>query len=60
MKAIRLLPFLLAILLTSSVIALGQTTGNIYGTVTDEKGAVIANATVTARNLERNISRTLQ
>ena len=60
MKATRFLPFLLALLLTSSVVALGQTTGNIYGTVTDEKGAVIANATVIARNLERNISRTLQ
>jgi carboxypeptidase family protein len=60
MKATRFLPFLLALLLTSSVVALGQTTGNIYGTITDEKGAVIANATVIARNLERNISRTLQ
>ena len=60
MKVIRLLPFLLALLLSSSVIAFGQTTGTISGTVTDEKAAVIANATVTARNLERNISRTLQ
>jgi hypothetical protein len=60
MKATRVLPFLLAVLLSSSVVAFGQTTGAISGTVTDEKGAVITNATVTARNVERNISRTLQ
>jgi hypothetical protein len=59
MKATRLLPLLLAVLLGSSVVALGQTTGSISGTVTDEKGAVIPNATVTARNTERNISRNL-
>ncbi len=59
MKATRLLPLLLAVLLSSSVVAFGQTTGTISGTVTDEKGAVIPNATVTARNVERNISRNL-
>ncbi|HET6851691.1 MAG TPA: TonB-dependent receptor [Pyrinomonadaceae bacterium] len=59
MKATRLLPLLLAVLLSSSVVAFGQTTGTISGTVTDEKGAVIPNATVTARNTERNISRNL-
>ncbi|HEV8426754.1 MAG TPA: TonB-dependent receptor [Pyrinomonadaceae bacterium] len=60
MKATRFLPFLLAVLLSSSVVAFGQTTGTISGTVTDEKGAVIHNASVTARNTERSISRTLQ
>ncbi len=60
MKATRFLPLLLIILLGSSVVALAQTTGTISGTVTDEKGAIITNATVTARNVERNISRTLQ
>lgn len=60
MKATRLLLLALAVLLSSSVVALGQTTGTISGTVTDEKGAVIPNATVIARNVERNISRTLQ
>src|SRR5919112_5839248 len=54
------LPLFLAVLLSSSVVALAQTTGTISGTVTDEKAAVITNATVTARNLERNISRNLQ
>lgn len=60
MKVTRLLPLALAFLLCSSVVALGQTTGTISGTVTDEKGATIPNATVIARNIERNISRTLQ
>ncbi|HJU92453.1 MAG TPA: TonB-dependent receptor [Pyrinomonadaceae bacterium] len=60
MKATRLLLFLLAALLSCSVVAFGQTTGTISGTVVDEKGAVIPNATVTARNIERNISRTVQ
>jgi hypothetical protein len=60
MKATRYLLLFLAVLLSSSVVALGQTTGTISGTVTDEKGAVITNATVTARNTERNISRNLQ
>ena len=60
MKALRLLPLLLAFVLSSSIVALGQTTGTISGTITDEKGAVIPNATVTARNVDRNIARTLQ
>ena len=60
MKATRFLPLLLAVLLCSSVVALGQTTATLSGTVTDEKSAVIPNATVTARNIERNIARTLQ
>lgn len=60
MRATRFLPFLLAVLLSSSVVAFGQTTGTISGTVTDEKAAVIHNASVTARNTERSISRTLQ
>jgi len=60
MKATSYLPLFLAVLLSSSVVALGQTTGTISGTVTDEKGAVITTATVTARNTERNIARHLQ
>ncbi len=60
MKSTRLLPFLIAALLSCSFVAYGQTTATISGTVIDEKGAVIPNATVTARNTERNLSRTLQ
>ena len=56
MKATRFLPFLVAVLLSSATVALGQTTARIAGTVTDEKGAVISNATVTARNTQTNIS----
>jgi hypothetical protein len=60
MKATRLLFLALAVLFSSSVVALGQTTGIISGTVTDERGAVIPDATVTARSVDRNISRTQQ
>ena len=60
MRTTRFLPLFLAVLLSSSVVAFGQTTGTISGTVADEKGAVIHNASVTARNIERSISRTLQ
>ena len=60
MKATRLLPLLLAALLSCSVVAFGQTTATVSGTVIDEKGAVIPNASVTARNTERNLSRTVQ
>ena len=56
MKATRFLPFLIAVLLSSSIGAFGQTSGRISGTVTDEKGAVISNATVTARSTQTNIT----
>ncbi|HEX6043098.1 MAG TPA: TonB-dependent receptor [Pyrinomonadaceae bacterium] len=56
MKATRFLPFLIGVLLSSSIVAFGQTAARISGTVTDEKGAVIANATVTARNTQTNIA----
>jgi len=38
--------------------AVAQTTGSISGKVNDEKGAVISGATVTARNIATNDSRT--
>jgi hypothetical protein len=56
MKATRFLPFLIAVLLGSSIVAFSQTTGRISGTVTDEKGAVIANASVAVRNTQTNIT----
>lgn len=59
MKATTLV-FLLTVLFCCSVVVSAQTTGTISGTVNDEKGAVIANALVTARNTETNISRDLR
>ena len=56
MKATRFLPFLIAVLLSSSVVVFGQTSARISGTVTDEKGAVVPNANVTARNTQTNIT----
>jgi hypothetical protein len=51
---------LLAILLMSINVALGQTQSNaadLQGTVKDSTGAVVPNATVTARNPATNVSR---
>ena len=56
MKASRYLPLLIAVLFTSSILAFGQTTAKISGTVSDEKGAVVSNANVTARNTQTNIT----
>ena len=59
-KATWLLLLSLVFLLGSSAAVIGQTTGSIAGAITDEKGAVIPNATVTLRNTEKNTSRTTQ
>jgi hypothetical protein len=51
---------LLAIFLLSANVALGQAQANaadLQGTVTDAAGAVVPNATVTARNVATNLSR---
>ncbi|HEX7297019.1 MAG TPA: TonB-dependent receptor [Pyrinomonadaceae bacterium] len=59
-KATWLLLLSLIFLVGSSATAIGQTTGSVAGSVTDEKGAVIPNATVTLRNTATNTSRTAQ
>ena len=60
-RATIFLPLLTAALLTAfAPRAAAQTTGNILGAATDEKGASIPGATVTARNVETNLSRTAQ
>jgi hypothetical protein len=60
--ACRILPALLALcvaLLAGT--ALGQTTtGSIFGTVADQTGSVVANATITATDVATGISRTTQ
>lgn len=44
-----------------SSFAIGQaTTGSIYGTVTDPSGAVLAHATVSARNLQTGVIKTVE
>ena len=50
----------LVLLLGVAVSAPAQTTGSISGFVQDEKEAALPNATVTARNVETNFSRTAQ
>jgi hypothetical protein len=59
-RKFRLLPLAAALLLCLSASAFAQTTGTISGTVEDEKGAAIPGASVAARNVETNISRTAQ
>src|SRR5829696_1309415 len=54
------IPFLITILLLCAHVAFGQAQSNaadIQGTVKDSTGAVVANATVTARNPATNFSR---
>src|SRR3989441_10206573 len=51
----------LGILIMSSLAAIGQlTTGTIAGTVTDQSGAAVPGATVTLKNTDTGISRTVQ
>ncbi|HEX8560248.1 MAG TPA: carboxypeptidase regulatory-like domain-containing protein [Pyrinomonadaceae bacterium] len=60
-RATLLLPLLVAALLTAyAPPAAAQTTGTISGAAADEKGGAIAGASVTARNVETNLSRTAQ
>ena len=49
---------LLVLAVSGSLIAVGQQiTGSIAGTITDEQGAVVAGATVTATNVDTGFSR---
>src|ERR1044071_3035266 len=48
------------LLLSIAPAALAQTTGTLSGTVEDEKGAAVSGATVTARHVETNTSRSAQ
>jgi hypothetical protein len=59
-KATRYLTPALAIVLFLSVPVLAQTTGSISGQIKDEKGAILPNASVTARKVSTNESRTAQ
>lgn len=58
-RPIRLLLAAL-LLLCVNAIAFAQTTGTLSGTVEDEKGGAVPGATVTARHVETNVSRTAQ
>jgi hypothetical protein len=48
------------LLLCVNAVAFAQTTGTLSGTVQDEKGGAVPGATVTARHVETNVSRTAQ
>ncbi len=59
-KATRQLLILVGLFICLSLPVAAQTTGNISGSVTDEKQAVIPGGTVTARNTETNLLRKIQ
>jgi hypothetical protein len=59
-KAARLVLLLVTLFAYLSLPVAAQTAGTISGSVTDEKQAVIPNATVTARNTETNLARKVQ
>jgi len=50
---------LLALLVVAEAAAAQSTTGTIQGVVTDNQGGVVPGATVTARNVDTNVSRTV-
>jgi hypothetical protein len=54
------LPMMITILFMAGATALGQSTATFQGTVSDEKGAVVPNATVIVRNQATGIERTVQ
>lgn len=63
MKSSRLFVCLMVCMLWLSSMALAQglgASGRIAGTVTDPSGAVVTNATVTATDVEKGVSRTAQ
>ena len=49
-----------ALLMAFAVVALGQSTATVQGTVTDQKGSVVPGAKITARNQATGIERTSQ
>ena len=59
-QGLFLLVIALAFGLSMSVTVLAQSTATLQGTVTDTKGAVVPNATVTARNKGTSFERTSQ
>ncbi|HYO98867.1 MAG TPA: carboxypeptidase-like regulatory domain-containing protein, partial [Pyrinomonadaceae bacterium] len=59
-RVVKHLLALLVVVLGVALSASAQTTGSISGTVLDEKQAALPNASVTARNVGTNISRTTQ
>ncbi len=52
--------FVVCLLMIATKSAMAQATGRLGGTITDETGAVIPGATVTSKNAQTGLTRSLQ
>src|ERR1043165_1405654 len=60
MRLIKFAPITFGVILLLALSAFGQSTATLQGSVTDPKGSVVPNATVTARNEATSVERTAQ
>src|SRR5690349_1739098 len=60
MRFTKLAPFGLGVILLFALNAFGQSTATLQGSVTDPKGDVVPNATITVRNEATSVERTAQ
>jgi len=60
MRFTKLAPFGLGVILLFALNAFGQSTATLQGGVSDPKGAVVPNATITVRNEATSVERTAQ
>jgi hypothetical protein len=60
MRFTKLAPFGLGVILLFALSAFGQSTATLQGSVTDPKGSVVPNATITVRNEATSVERTAQ
>jgi hypothetical protein len=60
MRFVKLAPFGLGVILLFAFTAFGQSTATLQGSVTDPKGSVVPNATITVRNEATTVERAAQ
>src|SRR5436190_1288993 len=60
MRLIKFAPMAFGVIFLLALPAFGQSTATLQGSVTDPKGSVVPNATVTARNEATSVERTAQ
>src|SRR5438067_10959668 len=60
MRKCSSMTFTLLLLVSSAVVAMAQGNATLTGTITDQTGAVVAGANVTATNIATNVGSTTQ